>query len=102
MLHGDQGPGVAKAMEIIVALGRIYEAERLVPVTSVQVSGVSYRNLGEAGLAFLREWSDEGARARIPATLNPAGIDLDAWQVLGFSDEFARPHASLVEAYEQF
>jgi len=101
MLHGDQGPGVAKAMEIIVALGRIYEAERLVPVTSVQVSGVSYRNLGEAGLAFLREWSDEGARARIPATLNPAGIDLDAWQVLGFSDEFARRQAAVVDAYEQ-
>jgi len=101
MLHGDQGPGVAKAMEIIVALGRVYEAERLVPVTSVQVSGVSYRNLGEAGLAFLREWSDEGARARIPATLNPAGIDLDAWQVLGFSDEFARRQAAVVDAYEQ-
>ena len=101
MLQGAQGPGVAKAMEIIVALGRIYEADRLVPVTSVQVSGVSYRNLGEAGLAFLREWADEGARARIPATLNPAGIDLEAWQALGFSDEFARRQAEVVDAYEQ-
>jgi len=101
MLQGAQGPGVAKAMEIIVALGRIFEAQRLVPVTSVQVSGVSYRNLGEAGLAFLREWRDEGARARTPATLNPAGIDLEAWQALGFSAEFARRQAEVVEAYEQ-
>jgi len=101
MLHGAQGPGVAKAMEIIVSLGRIYEAEHLVSVTSVQVSGVSYRNLGEAGLAFLREWSDQGARARIPATLNPAGVDLEAWKSLGFSTEFARRQAAVVDAYER-
>jgi hypothetical protein len=101
MLEGDLGPGVAKAMEIIVALGRIYDAERLVPVSSVQVAGVSYRNLGEAGLEFLREWADEGAQARVPATLNPAGIDLRAWRDLGFSEAFARRQALVVEAYER-
>ncbi|MCK4471564.1 MAG: DUF521 domain-containing protein, partial [Anaerolineae bacterium] len=57
MLAGDFGPGVCKAMKIIVTLGRIYGARRLVPVGSVQVAGVSYRNLGEAGLEFLREWA---------------------------------------------
>ncbi len=101
MLEGDLGPGVAKAMEIIVALGRIYDAERLVPVSSVQVAGVSYRNLGEAGLEFLREWADQGAQARVPATLNPAGIDLRAWEALGFSETFARRQALVVEAYER-
>jgi len=101
MLEGAYGPGVARAMEIIVALGRIYEAEYLVPVTSVQVSGVSYRNLGEAGLEFLREWADLGARARVPTTLNPAGIDLEAWQALGFSEHFARRQARVVEAYQR-
>jgi len=101
MLEGSLGPGVAKAIEIIVALGRIYGAERLVPVSSVQVAGVSYRNLGEAGLEFLREWADQGARARVPATLNPAGIDLQAWQALGFSETFARRQLLVVEAYEQ-
>jgi hypothetical protein len=101
MLQGDLGPGLAKAMEIIVALGRIYDAERLVPVESVQVAGVSYRNLGEAGLAFLREWADQGAEARVPATLNPAGIDLQAWRDLGFSEAFARRQALVVEAYQQ-
>ncbi len=101
MLEGDLGPGVAKAMEIIVALGHIYEAQRLVPVESVQVAGVSYRNLGDAGLAFLREWADQGADARVPTTLNPAGIDLQAWQDLGFSAAFARQQALVVDAYQQ-
>ncbi len=101
MLRGDLGAGVARAMEIITALGRIYGAERLVPVSSVQVAGVSYRNLGEAGLEFLRHWADEGACARVPATLNPAGVDLQAWRQLGFSDSFARRQLAVVEAYER-
>ncbi len=100
MLDGDLGPGVRKAMEIIVALGRIYEARRLVPVGSVQVAGVSYRNLGEAGLEFLNEWADQGAQACVPATLNPAGIDLHAWRDLGFSEPFARRQRAVINAYE--
>ncbi|MGD2143087.1 MAG: aconitase X catalytic domain-containing protein [Anaerolineae bacterium] len=100
MLHGGFGPGVGKAMEIIVALGQVYDAQRLVPVSSAQVAGVSYRNLGRAGLEFLREWADQGARARVPATLNPAGIDLRAWRELGFSEDFASGQMAVVEAYE--
>jgi hypothetical protein len=99
MLEGDRGPGVGKAMEIIVTLGRMYDARRSVPVSSVQVAGVSYRNLGEAGLEFLREWADQGAQARVPATLNPAGLDLRAWRELGFSEEFARRQLAVIEAY---
>jgi len=101
MLEGDLGPGVARAMEIVVALGRIYDAVRLVPVRSVQVAGVSYRNLGEAGLEFLRDWADQGARARVPATLNPAGIDLTAWRELGFSEDFAHRQTLVIDAYER-
>jgi len=41
MLQGAQGEGVRKAMEIVVALGTIYGAQDLVPVSHVQVSGVS-------------------------------------------------------------
>ncbi|MFW6115477.1 MAG: aconitase X [Chloroflexota bacterium] len=100
MLAGDFGPGVGKAMEIIVALGRIYDASCLVSVSSVQVAGVSYRNLGEAGLEFLTNWAAEGARARVPATLNPAGVDLQAWRELGFSSSFAERQIAVVEAYE--
>ena len=50
MLTGAEGPGVQQAMEIIVALARIYGARDLVRVESAQVSGVSYKNLGDAGL----------------------------------------------------
>jgi predicted aconitase len=88
MLTGDFGPGVQKAMEILTALGKIYGAEDLVPVTSVQVAGVSYKNLGEAGLEFLAEWAAQGAQVRVPTTLNPAGLDLERWQELGLAPDF--------------
>jgi predicted aconitase len=101
MLGGDLGPGVRKAMEIVVAMGRIYGARQLVRVGSVQVAGVSFRNLGEAGLEFLDEWADQGAQVRVPTTLNPAGIDLEAWRELGFSESFARRQQAVIEAFRR-
>ncbi len=100
MLAGQQGPGVQKAMEIVVALGQIYGAEDLVPVQSVQVAGVSFKNLGEAGLEFLREWAGQGARVRVPTTLNPAGMDLTDWRALGFPEEFARRQMAVIDAFQ--
>jgi predicted aconitase len=99
MLAGDFGPGVGKAMEILNALGTIYGAEDLVPVTSVQVAGVSYKNLGEAGLEFLAEWAAQGARVRVPTTLNPAGLDLERWRELGFDADFADRQARVIQAF---
>ncbi len=99
MLAGDQGPGVQKAMELVVALGQIYGAQELVPVSSVQVSGVSYKNLGDAGVAFLREWAEQGARVRVPTTLNPAGMDLEDWQRQGIQEEFARKQREVIAAF---
>jgi predicted aconitase len=99
MLAGEMGPGLRKAMEIVTALGRIYGAERLVPVTSVQVAGVSYKNLGDAGLEFLAEWADQGARVAVPTTLNPAGMDLVRWEALGFDAAFARRQQAVVAAF---
>jgi predicted aconitase len=77
MFAGEAGPGVQKAMEIVVALGQIYGAVDLVPVASVQVSGVSYKNLGDAGLEFLQEWAAQGAQAVPPHSTQ------QAWTVIG-------------------
>ncbi len=99
MLSGARGEGARKAMEIVVALGTIYEAQDLVPVSHVQVSGVSYKNLGEAGLEFLLEWAAQGAQVRVPTTLNPAGMDVQQWRELGFSAEFAAQQQAVLDAF---
>jgi predicted aconitase len=98
MLRGERGEAARKAMEILVKLGEIYGAERLIPVRSVQVAGVSYLGLGEAGLDFLRELAPS-ARVCTTATLNPAGIDLEQWEHLGIDGAFARRQAEVLDLY---
>jgi len=98
MLAGTEGAAVRKAMQIVVALAEIYEAPELVPVASAQIAGVSYKNLGDAGLEFLEEWAAQGARVRVPAFMNPAGMDLERWREMGIAPEFARQQQRVVKA----
>jgi predicted aconitase len=100
MLSGTQGRACRKSMEILVALGEIYGARRLVPVSSVQVSGVSYKNLGDAGIEFLTEMAEDG-RARVKTTLNPAGMDLTDWRRQGIAADFAAKQLEVIDAYRR-
>src|SRR5512133_804721 len=99
MLDGQYGRATRKAMEILDTLGTIYGAERMVPVTSVQIAGVSYDNLGEAGLGFLSEMAGGGGQTRVLTTLNPAGMDVENWQVMGISPEFAAQQQRVIDAF---
>lgn len=99
ILDGAHGRATQKALEILVALGTIYGAERMVPVSSVQVSGVSYDNLGEAGLHWLSEMADGGGKTRVLTTLNPAGMDIENWRVLGIDEDFARNQLRVLDAF---
>jgi hypothetical protein len=100
MLNGEEGYAVRKSMEILVALGDIYGAGSLIKVGSVQVAGVSYHNLGEAGLEFLSELAKDG-KVRVLTTLNPAGMDLENWKQLGISEDFAAKQNQVIEAFER-
>lgn len=101
MYQGDYGPAVEKSMEILVALGDIYGAEGMVEIVSAQISGVSYKTIGEAGLEYLEDLAREGAQVKVPSTLNPAGVDLDNWKDLGFPEEFTKKQLLIVEAYRK-
>jgi len=98
MLEGKHGKSTKKAMEIITTLGEIYGAERLIPISSVQIAGVSYHNLGEAGLEYLSEIAVDG-RVRVLTTLNPAGMDLEEWKKHGISEDFAVNQQRVVDAF---
>ncbi len=100
MLDGEEGYAVRKSMEILVALGDIFGAESLIKVGSVQVAGVSYHNLGDAGLEFLNELAKDG-KVRVLTTLNPAGMDLENWKALGISEDFAVKQNQVIDAFER-
>ena len=101
MYSGEYGPAVEKSMEILVALGDIYEADGMVEIVSAQISGVSYKTIGDAGLEYLEDLVVEGAQVVVPSTLNPAGVDLDQWQKLGFPAEFTKKQLLIVGAYRK-
>ena len=100
MCDGEYGETIRKSMDILVALGDIYGASGLVDITSAQVSGVSYKTIGEAGLEYLQDLAkDESAKAAVNASLNPPGTDLDNWEELGFPEYFAIKQNEIVDAY---
>jgi len=101
ILTGEAGPAAQKAMRILETLGRIYGAERMLPINSVQISGVSYANLGEAGLAWLAEMAEGGGQAQVFTTLNPAGMDIENYHSLGISEEFAANQRRVLSAFEK-
>ncbi|MBL7206468.1 MAG: aconitase X catalytic domain-containing protein [Candidatus Aenigmarchaeota archaeon] len=100
MLEGKHGKAVKKAMEILTALGEIYGAKKLIPVNSVQIAGVSYDNLGEAGLEFLSTMAEDG-KVKVLTTLNPAGMDMENWEALGISKEFAENQGRVIDAFKK-
>lgn len=100
MCEGELGETICKSMDILVALGDIYNAPKLVDITSAQVSGVSYKTIGDAGLEYLEDLAnDKKAEAKINSTLNPPGTDLDNWKELGFPEDFSIKQNRIVEAY---
>lgn len=100
MSNGEYGETVRKSMDILIALGEIYDAPNLVDITSAQVSGVSYKTIGDAGLEYLEDLAnDENAEATVTSTLNPPGIDLDNWKKLGFPEDFSIKQNKIVDAY---
>lgn len=99
MCDGEYGETIRKSMDILVALGEIYNAPELVDITSAQVSGVSYKTIGDAGLEYLEDLAEDDAKATINSTLNPPGTDLDNWKALGFPEEFSIKQNRIVDAY---
>ena len=74
LLSGEEGPAVARAMEVLVKVGEAMGAERLVPIKHAHVSGVSIFNIGSYGLEFLESMLSLGARVRVFTTANPASM----------------------------
>jgi predicted aconitase len=98
MLDGKNGKAAQKSMEILNTLGDIFNAEHMIGVNSVQIAGVSYANLGEAGLEFLSEMAEDGY-VKVLTTLNPAGMDRENWQELGIDKEFAKNQIRVIDTF---
>ncbi len=98
MLDGKKGSAVQKSMELLVAVGECYDAERMIPVSSVHLVSPSPINAGKGGTRFIKEMAEKGGKFVVPTTTNPACLDPWAWRELGFTEEIYREQMSLSEA----
>jgi predicted aconitase len=72
---GEFGWANQTCMKILVRLGELFNASRLIPISSAHVSGVSYKTLGDAPSDFLEALANAAAKAKVKATLNPQSFD---------------------------
>ncbi|MGA9085263.1 MAG: aconitase X [Methanoregula sp.] len=98
ILAGEEGETRQKMLELLVALGKVFGAERLVEIKSAQVSGASYKTIGKYGLEWLTSLD---AKAVVPAILNPIGMPRGRWEEMGIDPDFAEKQQAVVAAYER-
>jgi phosphomecalonate degydratase large subunit len=101
ILDGEEGEVPERLFRLLVRLGDIYGAEKMIPVGSVQVAGVSYKSVGDPGLAFLEDMASKGAKVKVLTYLNPAGMDLENWEKLGFPEDFAKNQIRVMDAFKK-
>jgi predicted aconitase len=101
MFEGEEGEAARQSMEILVALGNIYGAKNMIPITSSQIAGVSYKTIGDAGLEYLSDLAKAGARVRIPAFLNPAGMDEAQWKEMKIPEQFAKKQLEILDSFRK-
>jgi predicted aconitase len=97
MLDGGRGEAAALAMRILVEMADVWEAERLIDITSAHIDSCLYH--GRAGLDFAEKLLAGGARVVVPATLNVSSLDLLHPQLVRLDAETAASARRLMDAY---
>lgn len=100
MLAGDGGEPVRRALEMQVEVGRFFGARRMVPVASAHAAGDAWI-MGDAGLSYLEQAAEQGARFRIPITYNPCSVDFENWQRFGQPAEHVEKERRVGAALQQ-
>lgn len=75
MFNGEYGWALQISMRILTRLGDLFGADRLIPIASSHLSGVSYKTLGDTSIDFLEAIVKANGKVMVPTTTNPCGID---------------------------
>jgi len=101
ILSGENGEVMERMFRLLVRLGEIYGADRMIPVNSAQVAGVSYKSIGDPGVEFLEDYAARDAKVKIVTFLNPAGMDIEDWQKLNIPPGFAEKQLRIMDAFRK-
>jgi predicted aconitase len=98
-LAGVHGEGARLAMKIVVRMADVVGADRLLDISAAHIDSSLYQ--GQATLDFAERLADGGARVRVPATLNVAGVDPAGWKDWSVPPDWAEPARRQMDAYER-
>jgi len=98
---GEYGWAYQVSMRVLVKLGDLYGAERLIPIDSAHIAGVAYRTIGDAPIEFLRALADSGGKATIQATTNPSSLDLGNPSFTLLPKEFVERQMEIIGLYKR-
>lgn len=102
LVNGKYGKEAAKVMEIMLKIGEINEADKLIDVSQVHLATTQVLALsGEGGIEFLCRLADSGIKFRATTTTNPISIDCSNWERLGIEPKFAKLQMKGVEALKK-
>lgn len=96
--EGEEGWAREKAMEILVAIGDINNASKLIPIKSAHISGASYKTIGDA-FEFINSLA--GTTVKVKSTLNPTGMDRENWNAMDVSETFVTKQNDVINAYKK-
>jgi len=80
MLSGESGPGIQRAMELLIAVGEAFEAERMVDISAAHILSpeMQFWNTGQLA-GWSRELVEESVEGvdgfKVPTTINPIFLD---------------------------
>jgi len=97
-LNGEMGESLKTAYRILVATGEATNAEKLVPIQWVHLSGVNYNTIGDSGEEFLSMLSKD-AKVKVKTTLNPMGFDIDNVSKYNLDQNFIEKQQSIRDSY---
>ncbi len=99
-LKGEFGEGLKFAYEMLCAVGKLMDADRLIPIKSAHVSGINYANIGDAGLEFIKDISSK-AKFSVLTTINPCGIDTENPYKFPLPQDFIRKQMEIIESFKR-
>jgi phosphomecalonate degydratase large subunit len=98
-LSGEFGETMASAYRILLSIGAATDAEKLVPIKWAHISGVNYNTIGDAGVEFLEEFS-QNTKTAVKTTINPMGFDRGKVAATNVSQSFIEQQMKIVKSFE--
>ncbi|MBW1699311.1 MAG: aconitase X catalytic domain-containing protein [Deltaproteobacteria bacterium] len=80
ILNGHEGDAKQKAMELLIRIGELYDAKRLIRISRAHVLA-SLINFHDAGIQVVEGFSNAGGKYCVPTTIDPVSMSMEGCDI---------------------